>query len=96
VRRVADEESFPDECFALPEEALAVLIHLRPEAHLIEGAVELDPELGALNEDEVAVAGAADAFVANGFARDSHGDRDRPEIRDSETSKRGTAGKGRV
>jgi hypothetical protein len=96
VWRVADEESFPDERFALPEEALAVLVHLGPEADLIEGAVELDLEFVALDEDDVAVAGAADAFVANGFARDFHGDRDLPEIRDPETSKGETVGKGRM
>jgi hypothetical protein len=71
--RVADEESFPNECFALPEKSLAVLIHLGPEADVIEAAVQLDLEFVALDEHEVAVAGTADAFVANGFARDLHG-----------------------
>ena len=70
--RLGDEEPLPDECFPLPEESLAALIHLCPEADLVQGAVEPYFLLRALNEDEVAVARAADALVADGFAGNLH------------------------
>jgi hypothetical protein len=79
MRRIADEQSFPDECLTLPEEALAVLVHLRPEAHFVECAFQAHLRFGALDEDEVSVAWTADAFVANGLARDFHGVRTRLE-----------------
>ena len=72
VWRIADEQSFPHECLALPEEPLAVLVHLCPEAYIVECAVELYVRLQALDEDDVAVARTADAFVAKGLARDFH------------------------
>ena len=94
MRRVAHEQPFPHECFALPEESLAVLIHLGPEADLVEGAIELDLELRAQDEDDVAVARAADAFVADGFAGDLHSSETGQEIRDFDSSNGGTGGKG--
>jgi len=69
---VADEQPFPDECLAFPEESLAVLVHLCPESDLVERAVEVHVRLGALDEHEVAVAWTADAFVAKGLAGDFH------------------------
>ena len=50
-----------------------MLVHLGPEADLVEGAVEAYLGLGALDEHQVAVTGSADALVANGLARDLHG-----------------------
>ena len=72
VRCVADEQSFPHECLTLPEKSLAVLVHLGPEAHFVERAVEMHVGFCALDEDEVAVAWTADAFVAKGLTWDFH------------------------
>jgi hypothetical protein len=72
VRRVAHEQPFPDEGFTLPEQPLAVLVHLRPEADLVERTIEADVTLASLDQDDVAIAWAADAFVAKGFARNLH------------------------
>ena len=68
VGGIAHEQTFPDECFALPEKALAVFIHLRPQAHVIQGAVELSEPFGALNQHDVAVARTADTLVADRLA----------------------------
>ena len=72
VLRVGCEQAFPDKCLTLPEEALAVFVHLRPEANLVQRAVELDVVLRALDEHNVAVPRAANALVANGFPGDLH------------------------
>src|SRR6476646_11737466 len=72
IWRFAHEQPFPDERFALPQQSLSVLVHLRPQPHLVERAVEAHLVLGPLDEHDVAVTRAADALVANGFARDLH------------------------
>jgi hypothetical protein len=72
VRRIAHEQSFPHERLALPEEALAVLVHLRPESHFIERAVQADLVFRALDEHDVAVARPTNALVADRFSRDLH------------------------
>lgn len=72
IGRVADEQSLPHEGLALPEQALAVLIHFCPEAHFVKRALQSHMLFGALDEDDVAVAWAADALVAQGFPRDLH------------------------
>jgi len=73
VRLVAREQALPHEGFALPEQPLSVLVHLGPEADFVECAVQVDVRFRALDEHEVAVARAADAFVANGLSGDFHG-----------------------
>lgn len=72
VRRVADEQSLPHEGLALPEETLAVLVHFCPEAYFVERALQSHVLFRALDEDDVAVAWAADAFVTQGFPWDLH------------------------
>jgi hypothetical protein len=72
IGRVADEQSFPHEGLALPEQALAMLVHFRPEAHFVERAIKAYMLLGTLNEDDVAVPWAADALVTQSFTRDLH------------------------
>jgi len=72
VGRVAHEEPFPHERLPLPQQSLSVLIHLRPQAHQVKRAVEPHLVLRALDEHDIAVAWAADALVADGFARDLH------------------------
>ena len=79
--RLGDEKSLPDERFALPEKPLAALVQLRPQTHLVQGAIEPHFVFRALNEDEVAVARPADALVANGFAGDLHTARGRLDPR---------------
>ena len=69
---IGNEEPFPHECLTFPEESLAALVHLRPEADEIERAFELNLGLRALDEHEVAVTRAADALVADCLARDLH------------------------
>ena len=82
MRRVAHQQSFPHERFAFPEQTLAVLIHLGPEPNFIECAVESHLGLRPLDENEVAIARAADAFVPKGFAWDLHCG---PSVRDVKT-----------
>jgi hypothetical protein len=72
VRRIAHKQPFPHERFALPQESLSVLIQLRPEPNLVERAVESHLVLGPLDEHQVAVARATDAFVAYGLAGNLH------------------------
>ena len=72
VRRIAHELSFPHERFALPQQSLSVLVHLRPQPHLVERAVEPHLVLGPLDEHDVAITWPTDAFVAYGFAGDLH------------------------
>jgi hypothetical protein len=72
VGRVADEQSLPHEGLALPEQALAVLVHFCPEAHFVERALQSHMLFGALDEDDVAVAWAADALITQGFPWDLH------------------------
>ena len=72
VRRVAHEQSFPHERFALPQQSLSVLVHLRPQPHLVERAVEPYVLLGPLDEHDVAITRATDALVAYGFAGNLH------------------------
>ena len=69
---VGNEQPFPYESLAFPEQALAAFVHLRPEADVIQRAFELNFGLRALDEYEVAVARPADALVADCFARDLH------------------------
>ena len=49
-----------------------MLIHLRPEAHFVEGAIQLDVVLRALDEHHIAVSWASNALVANRLARNLH------------------------
>jgi len=49
-----------------------VLIHLRPQSYLVECAIQADLVLGPLDEHEVAVTRATDAFVADRFAGNLH------------------------
>jgi len=49
-----------------------VLIHLRPESYLVERAIQADLVLGPLDEHDVAVTRATDAFVADRFAGNLH------------------------
>jgi hypothetical protein len=72
VRRIAHEQSLPYECFAPPQQALSVLVHLGPQAYLVERAVEAYLVLGPLDEHQVAVTRATDALVAYGFSRNLH------------------------
>jgi hypothetical protein len=72
LARVTHEQAFPHERLALPEEALAVLVHLRPESHFIERAVQADLVFRALDEHDVAVARPTNALVADRFSRDLH------------------------
>ena len=49
-----------------------MLIHLRPQSYLVECAIQADLVLGPLDEHEVAVTRATDAFVADRFAGNLH------------------------
>ena len=69
---VAHEQAFPHERFVLPEEALAVLVHLCPESHFIARAVQAYLVFRALDEHDVAIARPTDALVANRFSWDLH------------------------
>jgi hypothetical protein len=66
------EQTFPHERLSLPEQALSVLVHLGPQAHLIERAIQLDVVLRALDEDDVPIARTADALVTDCLARNLH------------------------
>ena len=72
VWRIAHEQSFPHERFALPQQSLSVLIHLRPQSYLVERVIQPDLVLGPLDEHNVAVTRATDALVAYGFAWNLH------------------------
>ena len=69
IRRIAHEQPLPHERFALPQQSLSVLIHLRPQPDLVERTVEAHLMLGPLDEHDIAVTRATDAFVAYGFSR---------------------------
>ena len=49
-----------------------MLIHLGPKADQVKRAVQPHLVFGALNEHDVAIARAADTFIADGLARDLH------------------------
>ena len=72
VRRSAHEQPLPHERFALPQQSLSVLVHLRPQPYLVERAVETHLVLGSLDEHDIAVTRATDALVAYGFSRNLH------------------------
>ena len=70
VGRIAHEQAFPHQRFAFPQQALAVFVHLGPQAHVIDRAIELGEGLESLNQHDVAVTRTADALVPNRLARD--------------------------
>jgi hypothetical protein len=49
-----------------------VLVHLGPQAYLVQRTVEVYLVHGPLDEHQIAIARPTDAFVAYGFSGDLH------------------------